>query len=80
MGDAFPHYWSALTAVALVDLPDQLRSGEHEEIARAILQANLSLYDENGRGCCAFLYPSCVDGIPAYGPDPLDNDQDWALI
>jgi hypothetical protein len=32
------------------------------------------------RGCCAFLYPSCVDGVPAHGPDPLDNDQDWALV
>jgi hypothetical protein len=79
-GDTFPHYWSALTAVALLDLPDELRSEDCEETAQAILRANLALYDEDARGCCAFLYPSCVDGIPAHGPDPLDNDQDWALI
>lgn len=79
-GDTFPHYWSALTAVALLDLPAELRSGDQKEMARAILQANLALYDENARGCCAYLYPSCVDGLPAHGPDPLDNDQDWALI
>jgi hypothetical protein len=72
----FPHYWSALTAVALLDLPDELRSEDCEETAQAILQANLALYDENARGCCAFLYPSCVDGIPAHGADLLDNDQD----
>jgi hypothetical protein len=75
-GDTFAHYWSALTAVALLDLPDELRSEDCEETAQAILQANLALYDENARGCCAFLYPSCVDGIPAHGADLLDNDQD----
>jgi hypothetical protein len=36
--------------------------------------------EARARGCCAFLYPSCVDGVPAHGPDPLDNDQDWALV
>ncbi len=79
-GDTFPHYWSTLTAVTLLDLPDPLRSDEHRETARAILQGNLALYDQNAHGCCAFLYPSCVDGVAAHGPDPLDNDQDWALI
>jgi hypothetical protein len=79
-GDVFPHYWSALTAVALLDLPEELRATEHETTAQAILEANLASYDMNGRGCCAFLYPSCVDGVAAHGPDPLDNDQDWALV
>jgi hypothetical protein len=79
-GDTFPHYWSALTAVALLELPDELRSQRRDRMAGAILRANLALYDENARGCCAFLYPSCVDGVPAHGPDPLDNDQDWALV
>jgi hypothetical protein len=79
-GDVFPHYWSALTAVALLDLPEELRTAENEAMAQAILQANLALYDVNARGCCAYLYPSCVDGVAAHGPDPLDNDQDWALI
>ena len=79
-GDTFPHYWSALTAVALLELPDELRSDRGDRMAAAILRANLALYDEHARGCCAFLYPSCVDGVPAHGPDPLDNDQDWALV
>jgi hypothetical protein len=79
-GDTFPHYWSALTAVALLELPDELRSEGDDRMAEAILRANLASYDEQARGCCAFLYPSCVDGVPAHGPDPLDNDQDWALV
>jgi hypothetical protein len=79
-GDTFPHYWSALTAVALLELPDELRSDRGDRMAAAILRANLALYDDHARGCCAFLYPSCVDGVPAHGPDPLDNDQDWALV
>ena len=79
-GDTFPHYWSALTAVALLELPDELRSERGDRMAEAILRANLATYDGHARGCCAFLYPSCVDGIPAHGPDPLDNDQDWALV
>jgi hypothetical protein len=79
-GDTFPHYWSALTAVALLDLPAELRSPELDAMAEAILRANLASYDADGHASCAFLYPSCVDGIAAHGPDPLDNDQDWALV
>jgi hypothetical protein len=79
-GDTFPHYWSALTAVALLELPDELRSEHGHRMAEGILRANLASYDGQARGCCAFLYPSCVDGVPAHGPDPLDNDQDWALV
>ena len=79
-GDVFPHYWSALTAVALLELPEELQTAEHETMAQSILEANLASYDMNARGCCAFVYPSCVDGVAAHGPDPLDNDQDWALV
>ena len=67
-------------AQRLLELPDELRSDRGDRMAAAILRANLALYDEHARGCCAFLYPSCVDGVPAHGPDPLDNDQDWALV
>jgi hypothetical protein len=79
-GDVFPHYWSALTAVALLELPQELQAAEHETTAQAILEANMASYDMHARGSCAFLYPSCVDGVAAHGPDPLDNDQDWALV
>jgi hypothetical protein len=40
-GDIFPHYWPALTAVALLELPDELRSERGDRMAEAILRANL---------------------------------------
>ena len=50
-------------AVALLELPDELRWERGDRMAEAILGANLASYDEQARG-----------------PDPLDNDQDWALV
>jgi hypothetical protein len=41
LGDIFPHYWPALTAVALLELPDELRSERGDRMAEAILRANL---------------------------------------
>ncbi|MFI7128120.1 hypothetical protein ACIBQ1_20645 [Nonomuraea sp. NPDC050153] len=78
-GDTFPHYWSVLTAVALRQLPEPLRTEDTERVAEAIFAANLADFGPDGRATCAFLMPSCVDGRPAHRPDPLANDQDWAL-
>ncbi|MFE0149426.1 hypothetical protein ACFWY5_19915 [Nonomuraea sp. NPDC059007] len=71
-GDVFPHYWSVLTAVALSQV------GEKER-AEAIFRANLVNYTADASATCAFVMPSCVEGLPAHRPDPLANDQDWAL-
>ncbi len=78
-GDTFPHYWSVLTAVALRQLPEALRTADTERVAGAIFAANLADFGPDGRETCAFLMPSRVDGRPAHRPDPLMNDQDWAL-
>ncbi|RVX40284.1 hypothetical protein EDD27_2686 [Nonomuraea polychroma] len=78
-GDTFPHYWSVLTAVALRQLPDVLRTEDCERVADAIFTANLVDFGPDGQATCAFMMPSCVDGRPAHQPDPLANDQDWAL-
>ncbi|MDP4510732.1 hypothetical protein [Nonomuraea turcica] len=78
-GDTFPHYWSVLTAVALRQLPAPLRTDEHQRAADAIFAANLVDFGTDGGATCAFVMPSCVDGRPAHRPDPLANDQDWAL-
>jgi hypothetical protein len=78
-GDVFPHYWSVLTAVALRRLPAQLQTEESRRTADAIFAANLVDFTPDGRATCAFVMPSCVDGRPAHRPDPLANDQDWAL-
>lgn len=78
-GDTFPHYWSVLTATALRLLPAPLDTAEHRRAADAIFAANLVDFTPDGDATCAFLLPSCVDGRPAHRPDPLANDQDWAL-
>ncbi|MFI6679213.1 hypothetical protein [Kribbella sp. NPDC050470] len=78
-GDTFPHYWSVLTAIALRQLPAVLRTAENQRAAAGIFAANLVDFTTDGDATCAFLMPSCVDGRPAHRPDPLANDQDWAL-
>ncbi|WP_119926886.1 hypothetical protein [Bailinhaonella thermotolerans] len=78
-GDVFPHHWSALTAVALTQLPAELRTPETDGTAEAIFRANLANYREDGSATCAFVMPSTVDGAPAHREDPLANDQDWSL-
>lgn len=78
-GDIFPHYWSALTATALLRLPIELRSAETDALAATILRANTLNYNADGSATCAFVMPSSVDGRPAHSADPLANDQDWHL-
>ncbi len=79
-GDVFPHYWSTLTAVALLQLPTLLRTDETAQIADSILHSNMINFDSDGSATCAFVMPSAVDGAPAHVADPLANDQDWHLV
>lgn len=78
-GDVFPHHWSALTATVLARLPEGFRNERTDELALAILRANLANHDESGAATCAFVLPSSVDGRAAHTADPLANDQDWHL-
>lgn len=88
-GDTFPHYWSVLSARALLDWPEELDmpglSGEglsrEEAVAmgRDNLLANLVDFTPDGGASCAFLLPSAVDGRPGHFADPLANDQDMGL-
>ena len=77
-GDTFPHYWSVLTAVALLQNPH--RTDADETVADGIFRANTVDFADDGSASCAFVLPSCVDGRPAHTADPLANDQDWALV
>lgn len=90
-GDTFPHYWSTLDALALhhygriVASSNKTVNGtvnqaeEFEKQADGIIRANLALFDEDGRGYCAWLYPTSVNGRAGHYADPYANDQDWAL-
>lgn len=71
-GDVFPHHWSVLSGVALAQLGDT-------ETAEAIFRANLANFFDDASATCAFVMPSCVEGVPGYRSDPLANDQDWVL-
>ncbi|MBT0771579.1 hypothetical protein KIH74_21755 [Kineosporia sp. J2-2] len=77
-GDTFPHHWSVLTAVALLQNPHRTAADEAE--AEAIFRAATVDFADDGSASSAFVMPSSVDGRPAHAADPLANDQDWALV
>lgn len=78
-GDTFPHHWSTLNAVALHHYGRAVGDDSYEKIAEGIIRSNLALFDEDGRGSCAWIYPTSVNGRPGHYADPYANDQDWAL-
>ncbi|WP_035745141.1 hypothetical protein [Haematomicrobium sanguinis] len=79
-GDTFPHYWSVLSANAYLALPPALRSDALDADARSVYVSNLASFYDDGSATCAFIFPSAVNGSPAYVADSLANDQDWALV
>lgn len=78
-GDTFPHYWSVLTAVCYTSYSEIINEKKYLQMARASLRGCLNLFDENGNGSCAMVYPKSVNGVAAHYYDPWANDQDWAL-
>ncbi|QQS94825.1 hypothetical protein [Sphingobacterium spiritivorum] len=78
-GDTFPHYWSAITAAAYHYYYQCTQDKSYQQRAENIVRNNLSLFSEEGRGYCAYLYPQRVNGKKAGFYDPYANDQDWAL-
>lgn len=79
-GDTFPHYWSVLSANAFLALPPALRSDALDADALSVYRSNLTSFYDDGSATCAFIFPSAVNGSPAYVADSLANDQDWALV
>lgn len=81
-GDVFPHYWSVLSGAAYMEAaglyPD--RREELELRGDRIFRSNLVHFQDDGFASCAFVYPSCVNTLPAHRFDALANDQDWALV
>lgn len=78
-GDTFPHYWSALTGLALRDWGRMTGDVASQQRGEDSLRAVLSLLDADGRAHCAYVYPITVNGASARGADPYANDQDWGL-
>lgn len=78
-GDVFPHYWSTLNAVALHHYGQAVGQDSYGTKAEGIIRSNIALFDQDGRGSCAWIYPTSVNGRPGHHADPYANDQDWAL-
>ena len=79
-GDVFPHYWSCISAAAYHYYAKATQLQEYKQRAENIVRNNLSLFFENGRASCAFVYPRRVNGELAHYADVFANDQDWALM
>ena len=79
-GDVFPHYWSALSAMAFHYYARCMDALSYQERAKNIVRNNLCLFTEAGKGSCAYVYPHRVNGQAAQFYDEYANDQDWALV
>ena len=79
-GDTFPHYWSCITADCFANYAEATGDTVYRQRAEKIVEANLSLFTEDGRGGAAFIYPTMVNGVPAHGLSTFANDQDTALM
>lgn len=79
-GDTFPHYWSAINALAFAHYAKATGEKSWLERARTVLWANLSLFTTEGRGSAAHVYAFSTNGQHGERNDPWANDQDWALV
>ncbi len=79
-GDTFPHYWSTVTAAVYYYYALCTGDRSYQERAENIVRNNLSLFFEDGKASCAYLYPYKIDGVKGQFYDPYANDQDWALV
>lgn len=78
-GDTFPHYWSALTAVAYEFYAEAVDSDEYREKAEHAYRSVMPLFSPDGTASCAYVFPYRVNGVRAGFADEYANDQDWGL-
>lgn len=79
-GDTFPHYWSTLSGIVYRLYAQATGKQEYANRGVNVLRNNFCLFTEDGRGSCAYLYPTRVNGQKAQFYDAFANDQDWAMI
>ena len=78
-GDVFPHYWSCLTARAYKAYYDISGDGNYLKSAQKCIRNCLCLFEENGKGHCAYVYPFMLNDKKGRFYDEWANDQDFAL-
>ena len=79
-GDTFTHYWSTLNGYAYSLYAKCTNNRSYQKRAENIVRNNLSLFFEDGKASCAYVYPYKVNDRFAQFYDPFANDQDWALV
>ena len=78
-GDTFPHYWSALTAIAYSGFAEATGDRSYLDRAESAYRGVLSMIFPDGTASCAYVYPVSVNGEAGGFFDPYANDQDWGL-
>lgn len=78
-GDAFPHYWSTLSGCCYYAYAELTKNEEMKRMALHSIENNACLFDTEGRGSCAYLYPRETNGYRAQRFNVFANDQDFAL-
>lgn len=78
-GDTFPHYWSCLSADSWDDYATLSGDKQYRDMAENCIRNCMCVYDEDGRGSCAYLYPYFINETPGEFNDEWANDQDYAL-
>lgn len=78
-GDTMPHYWSSINALAYQLYAMATGDAAYQDKCDEVLRGNLSQFFADGRATCAWTYPDSIASEPGRCPDPLANDQDWAL-
>ncbi|MDD6484503.1 MAG: hypothetical protein PUF72_08005 [Clostridiales bacterium] len=78
-GDTFPHYWSCLTARSYKDYYNISGDEKYLNAAEECMRNCLCLFDDEGKGSCAYVYPYRINGEKGEFYDEWANDQDFAL-
>lgn len=78
-GDTLPHYWSCLSAASYKLYYDLTNDEKYKKAADMCIRNCMCLFDKEGKGSCAYMYPFRIDDIPGEFYDEWANDQDFAL-
>lgn len=78
-GDTFPHYWSCLTARSYNDYYNLSGDEKYLNAAVECMRNCLCLFDDDGRGSAAYMYPYRLNDVYGKKYDEWANDQDFAL-
>lgn len=78
-GDTFPHYWSCLSARGFLEYFNITGDRNYYTQAEECMRNCLCLFNSQGEGSCAYVYPYMVNGAKGMFYDEWANDQDFAL-